>query len=86
MANNRMWLVHRPTGLAVLLGKRMLRGWYRPPSREHLSEFYEFLDEYENAQDDFVIALEDPTESSCAGVECYFGVNSDGFQRLKLKK
>lgn len=30
MANNRMWLQHAPTGLAVCLGKRMAWGIGRP--------------------------------------------------------
>ena len=31
MADNRMWLCHRPSGLAVFLGKRYTAlGWYQP--------------------------------------------------------
>ena len=28
MANNRMWLIYKPTGHAVCLAKRMAQGWY----------------------------------------------------------
>lgn len=31
MANNRMWLLHKPTGKAVFLGKRMGDQWYGTP-------------------------------------------------------
>ena len=31
MANNRMFLVYRPTGDCVFLGKRMAEGWYATP-------------------------------------------------------
>ncbi len=47
MANNRLYLVHRPTGFALFLGKRMLRGWYSgndgiPEAK--LNAFYDRID------------------------------------------
>ncbi len=79
MANNRLYLVHRPTGFALFLGKRMLRGWYSgdggiPEAR--LNAFYDRIDalygeapkgwnlsEALTGQDDFILVLED---NSCA--------------------
>ena len=31
MANNRIYLTHKPTGKQVCIGKRMGNGWYVPP-------------------------------------------------------
>lgn len=42
MANNRLYLVHRPSGYALFLGKRMLRGWYATGIQN--SEFNAFYD------------------------------------------
>ena len=36
MANNRMWLVHGPSGQRVLLGKRMGHGWYHTAGDKEL--------------------------------------------------
>lgn len=44
MANNRLFLVHRPTGLAVFLGKRMLRGWYAIREDNPLNDFFDRID------------------------------------------
>ena len=63
MANNRMFLVFRPTGDAVFLGKRMGRGWYGTPEdvAESIAILFEKAEEAaggEFSQDDFAIALE----------------------------
>lgn len=58
MANNRLWLVHRPSGAAVMLGKRLADGWYNPPSVEAMNTFFEAA-AMEGHQDDFVLAIED---------------------------
>ena len=66
MANNRMFLVYRPTGDAVFLGKRMGWGWYGTPEdvAESIAVLFERAEEYAEAasgefsQDDFAIALE----------------------------
>ena len=82
MANNRMWLVHRPSELAVMLGKRMAWGWYRPPPEDMLRDFYQYLSENFGEQDDFVLAMEDCAESSCAGNWRYGGETPEGFMRI----
>jgi hypothetical protein len=58
MANNRLWLVHRPTGEAVRLGKRLSDGWYDPPSIDAMNAFFERAAVC-GEQDDFVLALEE---------------------------
>jgi len=64
MANNRMFLVYRPTGDAVYLGKRMGWGWYGTPDdvAHHIAELFEKAEkdagESDFSQDDFAIALE----------------------------
>lgn len=68
MANNRMYLVHQPSGLGFGLGKRMGWGWYsgwggRQPG-EYINAMNHFYDlclaecEQSSDQDDFVVVLE----------------------------
>lgn len=61
MANNRMYLIHRPTMIGIMLGKRMAFGWYRPPSEEDMSVFYDIVAERSEykSQDDFFIGFDD---------------------------
>ncbi len=64
MANNRMWLVYKPTGRAVLIGKRMGFGWYTQGM--DAEKFNAFFDECEDVadysrgidQDDFIMVQE----------------------------
>ena len=59
MANNRMYLVHKPSGLGVYLGKRMGYGWYDAP--EDLGvKMNDLFEECigEGNQDDFAIVME----------------------------
>ncbi len=70
MANNRMWLIHRPTKIGVMLGKRMGWGWYSPPSENQMTSFYETVMDQASTldvfnQDDFILAMEDCDDSSC---------------------
>ena len=67
MANNRMFLMHRPSGLAVYLGKRMAWGWYGTPENiaENIKNLFDVsIDETckPSDQDDFCIAMEDSSE------------------------
>ena len=61
MANNRLWLVYRPTGKAVFLGKRMAQGWYGVPEdvKERIEAFFAHIyDNPETSQDDMMLAME----------------------------
>jgi hypothetical protein len=64
MANNKMFLVYRPTGDAVYLGKRLAWGWYGTPKdlAEQVLNLFEKAEkvagEGDFSQDDFAIALE----------------------------
>ena len=69
MANRYMYLVHKPTGKRINLGKRMGTGWYvqplhydenNPSLQEAMDKFYKEVDSGEPAdlnpeQDDFEI-------------------------------
>ena len=80
MANNRMLLVHRPTGLAVVLGKHMGTGWYAPPSESLMKVFYDRIEKevYGNqiihGMEDMCIAME-----SCSADTPYVLVEWDGY-------
>lgn len=73
MANNRMWIAHRPTGKNIPLGKRMGQGWYHKYKGDELAkvltEFFDQCgDEFEH-QDDFMLVLEDASGAPlCAEV------------------
>ena len=60
MANERMYLLHTPSGYHVCIGKRMGWGWYGAPSSELVQELFDMVDSQEAAgdQDAFEIALE----------------------------
>jgi len=60
MANNRMLLIHRPTGLAVVLGKNMC-GWYCPPKPETLELLYDEVERRTEGMEDM--------EDFCLGME-----------------
>ena len=65
MANNRLWLVHRPSGRRVFLGKRMAWGWYGAPedTGARLNAMFEAI---ECDQDDFELVMEDASRAPCA--------------------
>ena len=63
MANNRMYLVYRPTGDCVYLGKRMGWGWYDTPDdvADRIRKLFEKVEAIKRdtcSQDDFAIALQ----------------------------
>ena len=81
MANNIMFLVHRPTGLAVFLGKRMGGIWYMPTEIEEdagvrIQKLFNVL-KNENGRDDFAIALEDTSRATLALGEWQYGPHRD---------
>ena len=77
MANNRLWLVHRPTGRAVKLGKRMAWGWYDPPSQARLQAFFDAIP---YNQDDFFLAIEDNSGAPLLRVRWKDRGAEDGFR------
>lgn len=64
MANNRMYLVYRPSGRAIYLGKNMGMGWYDVPDnlvermRELFDKAYDDALDGEHSLDDFCVAME----------------------------
>ena len=65
MANNRMYLVHRPTGQSLMVGKRMLEQWYTTPSfhSNSLNDFFgSVYHENEGGMDDFFLTMETCTK------------------------
>lgn len=77
MANNRMLLIHRPTGLAVILAKHMGLGWYAPPSPETLNLLYDEVAKRTNAMadmEDFCLGME-----SCAADTPYVRTDWNGY-------
>lgn len=93
MANNRMFLVHVPTGLAVGLGKRMGWGWYTAdagtigPKIQLLYDTLERDYAYEGEQDNFALAMEDTSENTLAtGAWEYSNEKrADGLRQLVMK-
>lgn len=65
MANNRMYLTHRPSGLSVYLGKRMGWEWYNTPDdlADQVRRLFECAP-LEDGHDDFCISLEAPGDST----------------------
>jgi len=79
MANNRMMLMHRPTGLAVFLGKNSGWSWCGTPDdiEEKLAQLFERVErECENGDqmDDFCLAME-----SCHAPNPIVNLEWDGY-------
>jgi len=85
MANNRMFLVHKPSKMGIMLGKRMGYGWYAAPIESELNRFYEELKGY-RLQDDFILLMEDCSGSSCFGDWEYTNEKIKGFAVFKFKR
>lgn len=83
MANNYLFLVHRPSSKSVLIGKRMGYGWYiREPEKlgQRLMKFYEEMEGLPG-QDDFVLAIEDASGAPYATDDfVYSGRGGGNFQ------
>ena len=60
MADNRMWLVYRPTGNAVFLGKRMAEGWYGVPDdlAHRIQALFDHAGQTEHSRDDMMLVME----------------------------
>ena len=91
MANNRMWLIHKPSKLGIMLGKRLAWGWYSPPETSHFEKFYNYLKGFDyltfgGGQDDFVLAMEDCTESKLFDEWKYTSKFVNGFRLFSFNK
>lgn len=82
MANNRMFLIHRPSKIGVMLGRRMAIGWHEGSTEKSLDDFYEHIQSTQElgSQDDFVLAMEDCEGSSCFDDWKYTGKQVNGFR------
>lgn len=60
MANERMFLLHEPSGFYVPLGKRMGWGYYNAPKGERIQRLFDMVESQEayGDQDAFVVAFE----------------------------
>ena len=85
MANNRMFLIHKPSMLAIQLGKRMGEGWYDAPEKSELERFFDHVGESSKGQDDFALAMEDCENSCCFEDWQYAGESVNGFIVFKYK-
>jgi hypothetical protein len=87
MANNRMFLVHVPSGLGVNLGKRMAYGWYVRDENglglgSRLSAFYAMIEAHpEWEQDAFALAMED-ADRAMEMPPWSYGPMEGGFRRF----
>lgn len=73
MPNNVMWLMHRPSGAAVAVGRRMAVGWYRKgdAERDGVQELFDYVEQNcdFDGQDDFVLVMNDCSSApACGGV------------------
>lgn len=93
MANNRMFLVYRPTGDCVLLGKRLATGWYTPSEdvksiSEKLTELFQKAEKEcseGKAQDDFCVAMELCDNGPLVLLNWAYGISENGtVERLIL--
>ena len=89
MANNRMLLVHVPTGLFICLGKRLTFGWYVPPNMDIADNLEKLFNAVDNGspkeQDNFVLAMEDTEYAPGVLADwSYSGQQEKGLNKLVL--
>jgi hypothetical protein len=59
VANNRLWLIHRPTGNSICIGSRTALGWETTLSTDAMNQFYDGCAGGADTQDHFMLAIED---------------------------
>ena len=87
MANNRMWLLHKPTGKAVFLGKRMDDSWYGTPDDvcHRIQALFAAANEFGDGGDDFALAMEDCVGAASAFNDwCYTGTGESPLSKLQI--
>lgn len=87
MANNRLFLIHRPRRIGIMIGRGGGEGLAFaacPKLEDKLNKFYEYL---ANESDDFVLAIETGKGPGCLvyGEWEYTEKQKGGFQLFKLK-
>ncbi len=81
-----MFLIHKPSKIGIMLGKRMACGWYDAPESEELERFYDYIkDDMVGSQDDFLLAMENCSQSDCFNNWEYTEERLEGFIVFKLK-
>lgn len=85
MANNRLWLIHRPSQIGIGLGKRMGWGWYNAPKQKDFEKFFDYLSSNYGEQDDFILAMEDCEKSTCASGWIYTNRKESGFMKFEIR-
>ena len=81
MANNRMFLVYRPTGECVEIGSRMGWGWsHRSDINDKINALFDRCEQNSgDSQDDFFLAMEScDNQPGCEGRFTYDHENVDG--------
>jgi len=87
VADNRMWLVHRPTGKAIMLAKMLASPWYKIAEAEEIEEFLDHIYTTEiGTHSDFVLALEDASNAPGAYEILHYDEIVDGYRTVILEK
>lgn len=85
MANNRLWLIHRPSQLGIMIGKRMGWGWYAAPKTKFVESYFDYLSSNYDEQDDFILAIEDDENSTCFSDWQYANEKENGFMKFEIR-
>jgi len=79
MASDRVFIIHTVAQVGVMLGKHMNAGWYRPPEKDLMYEFYDYINEYDPTDLYLFIETQDTTWA-------YGGVLPNGLREfIRLK-
>lgn len=86
MANNRMYLVHVPSGLTVCIGKRMGGGWYMAAATgDRIAKLFDAAEAEIDGLDNFAIAMEDDRDAPFAlGYTTLDDSKYEGVQKTEL--
>ncbi len=83
MANNRIFLCYRPSGRIIMLGKRLIGGYYQSPGKKDFERFFDGCEmDYiekkcnkEDDMDDFILLDEMKDDFQYATLEGKRGEN-----------
>jgi len=84
MADNRMFLIHKPSKLGIMLGRRFGVAWSSSIEAGRMDAFYNLVGDLPNEPDNFILAMEDGRESGVFDEFEYDGIDDSGFHRFKL--